>query len=102
MTSAEKILLVKTFIGMTTMSDSAISDYLDLAADEMIEYMGAELLPPKFDKLHCKLASRMILRRGTEGERQHNESGSTSVNRVYDSVDDADIFARLPRYCGVV
>lgn len=49
-------------------------------------------LPERYDYFQIRLAQRYFLRRGAEGEVEHNENG---VNRAYQSVNDEDILRNI-------
>lgn len=108
MTDAEKISRVTTLVGNDPDATSnLIQIYLEDAKATIMHRMypfkipvttdenGNETevdMPSRYDILQCKLASRMFLRRGTEGERVHNENG---INRTYRSVNDEDILMEV-------
>ena len=80
-------------------TDATIAVYLNLACSAMLERLypydatkTSEDLPERYDITQCELAARYFLRRGGQGEINHEENG---VNRQYASVDDADILQRL-------
>ena len=52
----------------------------------------------RYDSIQCDLAARYFLRRGGQGEINHEENG---VNRQYGSVDDADILEKLTPFAKV-
>ena len=92
MTNAEKIQIVQTYIGSDdNATDVVISVYLDDAADAILnrrypfgvpsDVMG---VPQMYERLQCRLAAEMYLKRGAEGEESHNEDG---VNRKYGHPD---------------
>ena len=107
MTEAEMIAAVQNLIGAdmaANMSVSAISLYLELAAQKMLVRIypfdtTQTAIPAQYLPSQCELAARLILRRGAEGESQHNENG---INRTYGSVDDEDILSRLTPYAKVM
>ena len=100
MTQAEKIAMVKVLVeDDATATDATVTVYLSLASRKMLERLypfdtskGESDIPERYDTLQCELASRLFLRRGSEGENNHEENG---VNRAYASVDDSDILNRL-------
>ena len=49
-------------------------------------------IPERYDYFQIRLAQRYFLRRGAEGEIEHNENG---VNRTYQSVNDEDILRNI-------
>ena len=100
MTQAEKIAMVQTLVeddpGAT---DTVVPVYLTLALNTMLERLypfdstkDSGDVPVRYDTLQCELAARYYLRRGGQGEINHEENG---VNRQYASVDDEDILRRL-------
>ena len=106
MTTAEKIAMVKTLVendpGATT---DAVTVYLTLAGNKMLERLfpfdtdkGTSDIPKRYDTVQCELAARLFLRKGSEGETNHEENG---VNRTYGSVDDEDILSRLTPFAKV-
>ena len=52
----------------------------------------------RYDMIQCELGSRYFLRRGGQGEINHEENG---VNRQWASVDDIDILNRLTPFAKV-
>lgn len=107
MTEAEMIALVQSLIGddmAASVTTDVISVYLDLAAQKMLvriyPFDATQTdIPTVYQTTQCELASRLILRRGAEGETAHNENG---INRTYGSVDDEDILSRLTPYAKVM
>ena len=91
MTTAEKIQLVQTYIGADTgATDAVISVYLDDAEEAILTRRypfgvpeGSEV-PSMYERLQCRLAAEMYLKRGAEGEESHSEDG---VNRKYGHPD---------------
>lgn len=91
MTQVEKIATIKAYLGNDTeATEYAITVYLDDAKEAILTRRypfgvpeGAEV-PPMYERLQCRLAAEMFLRRGAEGEESHNEDG---VNRKYASAD---------------
>lgn len=106
MTDEEKVSLTRILINDNEISSEIISAYLSIAKDRLREriYPFADFskedsiagemfpLPGKYERDQCELASRMIMRRGIEGQKSHNENG---INRSFDSVDDRDILSRV-------
>ena len=98
-----KIATTKLLASETTMSDSDVSVYLTLAEESILSRLypikrptleqGESLtVPPEYEMLQCRLASRYIVRRGGEGEEVHNENG---INRSYGSVNDEDLLMEV-------
>ena len=106
MTDAEKILMVKTLVESDPeATDEAVAVYLNLACNTMLERLypydsqkEAADLPSRYDTIQCELAARYFLRRGGQGETNHEENG---INRTYASVDDDDILKRLTPFAKV-
>lgn len=106
MTNAEKIAMVKTLVeNDTDATDAVVTVYLTIAGGKMVERLypydpdkGESDIPARYDTIQCELASRLFLRRGSEGETNHEENG---VNRSYANVDDDDILCRLTPFAKV-
>ena len=106
MTDAEKITMVKALVDNdTTATDDLIKVYLRLANSKMLERLypfdadkEESDLPERYETIQCELASRLFLRRGGEGETNHEENG---VNRTYATVDDEDLLSRLTPFAKV-
>ena len=106
MTDAEKKTMVKTLCeNDPDATNTAVAVYLNLALNTMLERLfpydsnkGATDVPERYDTLQCELAARYFLRRGGQGEINHEENG---VNRQYGTVDDEDILKRLTPFAKV-
>jgi hypothetical protein len=106
MTDSEKKTMVRTLVeNDAEATDEIIAVYLTLACNAMLERLfpydsdkDSEDLPVRYDVLQCELAARYFLRRGGQGEINHEENG---VNRQYASVDDEDILQRLTPFAKV-
>ena len=106
MTDAEKITMVKALVDNdATATDDLIKVYLRLASNKMLERLypfdadkEESDLPERYETIQCELAARLFLRRGGEGETNHEENG---VNRTYATVDDEDLLSRLTPFAKV-
>lgn len=106
MTESEKKTMVKVLVENDPVAtDEVVSVYLRLAKNTMLERLypfvpdKSEVeLPLSYETLQCELAARYFLRRGSQGETNHEENG---INRTYGSVDDEDILRRLTPYAKV-
>ena len=104
MTNADKLHITTSLVGKCEGVDEALVEtYLELAKEAILNrrypsgYSEEEEIPRKYHMTQCKLAARYILRRGAEGERQHNENG---INRIYGNTDDSDILAEVVPFVG--
>ena len=106
MTETEKKTMVKTLVeNDADATDDVVAVYLTLARNTMLERLfpydttkDSGDMPTRYDTLQCELAARYYLRRGGQGEINHEENG---VNRQYASVDDEDILKRLTPFAKV-
>lgn len=106
MTDSQKIAMVKTLVDNdATATDDVVSVYLSIAANKMVERLypfdtdkGESDIPERYDTIQCELSARLFLRRGSEGETNHEENG---INRNYETVDDSDILCRLTPFVKV-
>ena len=107
MTQAEKISMVQTLVENDPEATATVVPvYLTLACNAMLERLfpydstkEATDVPVRYDTIQCELAARYFLRRGGQGEINHEEAGG--VNRTYGTVDDADILERLTPFVKV-
>ena len=103
---ANKITRVRSLVDNDPQAtDELITLYLESAEMEILIRMypfgipdDAEL-PMRYDLKQCDLAARYFLRRGADGETEHNENG---VNRKYGSVNDEDILREIIQIAKVV
>lgn len=104
MTDSEKITMVQTLVESDPEATfEVVGVYLNLAFNAMLERLypydsDKDVIPSRYDTIQCELAARYFLRRGGQGEINHEENG---VNRQYDSVDDEDILKRLTPFAKV-
>ena len=106
MTNSEKIEMVQTLVENDSgATDAVVSVYLSLACNAMLERLfpfdsdkEETDLPMRYDAIQCELAARYYLRRGGQGEINHEENG---INRQYATVDDEDILKRLTPFAKV-
>ena len=106
MTDSEKIATVKVLVeNDPEATDDVVPVYLNLARNAMLERLfpfdkdkDETDIPSRYDTIECELAARYFLRRGGQGEINHEENG---VNRTYGSVDDSDILQRLTPFAKV-
>ena len=106
MTSNEKVAMVQTLVESDPLATAeVVGVYLRLAHNAMLERLfpyDSEKdegdIPVRYDAIQCELAARYFLRRGGQGEVNHEENG---VNRQYGTVDDADILNRLTPFAKV-
>lgn len=106
MTQDEKITMVKNLVeNDAEATDAVVAVYLNSALYAMLERLypfdaskTATDVPERYDMIQCELAARYFLRRGGQGELNHEENG---INRQWESVDDADILNRLTPFAKV-
>lgn len=104
MDTAQKIAMVRVLVeNDPDATDATITVYLNLALGSMLKRLypfdeTKTAIPACYETDQCELAARYFLRRGGQGEINHEENG---VNRQYDSVDDADILNRLTPFAKV-
>ena len=106
MVESEKIAMVRVLVeNDPDATDDTIAVYLNLACGAMLKRLyplhpekTAEDIPSCYESDQCELAARYFLRRGGQGEINHEENG---VNRQYGSVDDSDILQRMTPFAEV-
>lgn len=105
MTEAEKISTTRVLVNNDAeATDTVLSVYLADASSAILRrlypwgvpYNAA--VPPEYEMLQCKLATRYFLRRGAEGEYIHDENGT---NRHYGSVNDEDLLSEVVPYAWI-
>lgn len=107
MTDAEKIAIVTKLVDNDPeATPEVVRVYLLMAQQKILDRLYpyhreeyANGVPDEYSYLHCELCSRLFLRRGAEGQSNHEENG---INRDYGSVDDEDILSRLTPYAVVM
>ena len=105
MTIEDKIREVQTLVGYDeTATTELVTVYLNIARDKIndraypfMEHKPADV-PARYDHLQCELAVRGFLRRGGEGETNHEENG---VNRTYADTTDMDLLRRIVPFAAV-
>ena len=104
MTDSQKIVYTQTLIGADAdATDELIALYLSDAEAAILRRLyraygnvpSNATVPPIYDALECKLATRYFFRRGGEGEIEHSENG---VSRSYGSVNDEDLLMEVMPY----
>ena len=101
---AAKIAMVRVLVeNDPDATDATITVYLNLALGAMIKRLypyddTKTEIPSCYDTDQCELAARYFLRRGSQGEINHEENG---INRQYASADDEDILRRLTPFAKV-
>ena len=106
MTDAQKIARVKVLVENDPVAtDDVVAVYLDSARCTMLERLfplhpdkTVEDIPARYDTIQCDLAARYFLRRGGQGELNHEENG---INRQWASADDADLLEKLTPFAKV-
>ena len=99
MTTAEKLTLVKTILGISasdTSLDEELTAYLNMAGEEILNWMyinhpdqrpeGAEaIVPVRYSMVQIHAVVNGYSHKGAEGETVHNENG-ISRTFVYDDM----------------
>ena len=106
MNGSAKTAMVQTLVENDALATASIvSVYLNLAQNAMLERLfpydstkTGEDIPERYDTIQCELAARYFLRRGGQGEINHEENG---INRNWASADDEDILRRLTPFAKV-
>lgn len=100
MTIGEKIQNVQTRVDNDPdATDAVVSVCLEDAEEAIFQRMypfgvpeTVTVVPPRYERLQCRLAARYFLRIGSEGEQIHNENG---IHRHYGSVNDSDLLQEV-------
>lgn len=100
MSTQEKLTVVKTMLGIPTSNtdlDTEISVYLELAADEILNWMyinhpdkRESTVPKRYEIVQVHAVVNGYGHRGAEGETVHNENG---INRTF-KYDDMVAYIR--------
>lgn len=106
MTNAEKLQIVKSNIGPDEeATDDVIFTCLADAQEAILlrRYPfgppeGA-VMPAMYERLQCRLATEMFLKRGADGEIAHDEDG---VNRKYESADFEHLLRNVTQIAKVI
>lgn len=105
MTDAQMIELIKTIIGDSSADENELSSYLDLAKDAIVHRLYPIDVPEgysmesRYDRLACRIAADMYLRRGAEGETVHIENG---LHRTYRSTNWEELLMYVTPYAKVM
>lgn len=104
MMEAEKIEIIKGMIGASE-PDDLLRTYLRVAEGKMLNRLfpygtESQMLPAKYDTLHCEIVAHMLNKRGAEGQTAHSENG---ISRSYSSADIPDeLLSQLVPHVGVM
>lgn len=112
MTDYEKVELVKVLINDSSVTEDNITVYLSLAMHKILErcYPFKDVdavneegnlkypMPKRYEHLQCELASRMIVRRGVEGQVSSSVNG---VSRTFATANDEDLLKEVVQRIGV-
>ena len=104
MTDSEKIIYTQSLCNDANLSQTDVETYLALAGQRILEArypyqdISDKAVPSRYHRTQCELASRMIFRRGFEGQFKSNENG---IIREWSSEDDVDILNRIIPLVGV-
>lgn len=101
MTENDKITTVQALVSSDEeATDALVAVYLSDAESAILgrlyrvygDIPADATLPRYCESIQCRLAARMFLRRGGEGELRHSENG---VAREYGSVSDEDLLKEV-------
>jgi hypothetical protein len=91
MTDTEKLDMLKALIDKTSLADSVLLVYLQLAGEKVLRrcYPFAAStqeynVPERYETIQVELAANEVLKRGAQGQSSFNDNG---VSRVYESED---------------
>jgi len=91
MTDSEKLTMLKTLIGNTSLSDDALLNHLKLAGNKVIRRRypaisdtQAYTVPEQYEDCQVELARNSVRKVGAEGQ---SSMGDNGVSRVYESDD---------------
>ena len=91
MTDTEKLLMLKTLIGNTRLSDDTLLVYLNMAGQKVIRRRYPAIsdtqnytVPKQYEDAQVELARNAVFKRGAEGQSSMADNG---VSRVYESDD---------------
>lgn len=87
MTNQERINKLSVMINDSSIGESILSVYLDIAHQTILNKVypydnSKTTIPAKYETLLLEIACYLINKRGAEGELSHNENG---INRTYES-----------------
>lgn len=95
----ERLTLLRALMADATITDAQLSLYLEFAKSAILNRIYPFSIPEevtdvprKYTMLCVRLAQRMYLRRGAEGEKANNENGFI---RNYGSVNDEDLLMEV-------
>lgn len=91
MTDSEKLTMLKTLIGTTSLSDDALLTHLKLAGNKVIRRRYPAIsdtqnytVPEQYEDAQVELARNSVRKVGAEGQ---SSMGDNGVSRVYESDD---------------
>lgn len=90
MTDNKKLEMLKALIGATSLTDDALSVYLQIAGEKVIGRCFGNRrglhkdVPDQYATIQVELACNEVLKRGAQGQSSFTDNG---VSRVYESED---------------